>query len=195
MLLALTRLWVQFTADKRKFGMLCGILAVGLLLWARLLIVSNIQKTAIANEEEAALAPPVDQAAELSDKDDPAPLRIALEERPKQDPFVIASSVFPPLRTNEPVPPKSRVKATEDPKAMETRLLAQLRQLVDGLRLDVAMSSAALAKINSKRYQIGDLVPVEGSPVSFELIEVRHRSVVLEYEGHRFELKMNKPGS
>ena len=195
MWLALTRLWVQFTADKRKFGALCGILAVGLLLWARLLIVSNIQKTAIANDEAAALAPPIDQTAELSDKDEPAPKRVVLDERPVQDPFVISSLAFPPLTTNEAVLPKLVPVATEDPKATEARLIAQLQQLVDGLRIDVAMSSAALAKIDGKRYQVGDLVPIEGSVLSFELVEVRHRSVLLEFEGRRFELKMNKPGS
>ena len=31
------RVWLQLTADKRRFGVLCAAITVGLLLWARFL--------------------------------------------------------------------------------------------------------------------------------------------------------------
>ena len=57
------------------------------------------------------------------------------------------------------------------------------------------MSSASLAVIGGKTYQQGARVPaVGGEQIFFTLAQVRQRSVVLVYEGRRFELKMSGPG-
>ena len=48
MMLMLKRMWIQLTTDKRRFGLFCAALGIGLLLWARLIVVANIPKHAIA---------------------------------------------------------------------------------------------------------------------------------------------------
>ena len=45
----LRRLWIQITADRRRFGVFCALVALGFLLWARIIVISNIPKDAVAD--------------------------------------------------------------------------------------------------------------------------------------------------
>jgi hypothetical protein len=72
---------------------------------------------------------------------------------------------------------------------------AQLQAFVDRFTLDAVMSSGGMAVIDGATYRIGDSVIARGSErISFSLAEVRPRSIVFNYEGRRFELKMTDPG-
>ena len=44
----LLRLWIQATADRKRFGLFGVLLAVGMLLWARIIVISNPPRTAVA---------------------------------------------------------------------------------------------------------------------------------------------------
>jgi hypothetical protein len=199
MMLMLRRLWVQLTADRKKFAALCVMVGLGLLLWARLIVISNMPRTALAEEEASVAAEtPAPQATEVSDNRPTCPVPVALAFIPQRDPFVISDRHFPkPTSVGdlETEPAKSGAQQAEDPKQAEARLRAQIQALVDQFTLDAALSSASLAVIGGRTYQQGARVPAPGSEqISFTLAEVRQRSVVLVYEGRRFELKMSGPG-
>ena len=42
------RTWQKITADKRRFTLFCTLLFVGLLLWARIIVIARPARTAIA---------------------------------------------------------------------------------------------------------------------------------------------------
>ena len=47
-LLQLRRFGVRLTADRKRFGLLCTLLAVALLFWTRLIVIKQIPRTALA---------------------------------------------------------------------------------------------------------------------------------------------------
>ncbi|MEM9415535.1 MAG: hypothetical protein AAGA29_08675 [Planctomycetota bacterium] len=47
----LQRLWRQMTADKKRFGIMCTALAVGLLLWGRLVLLRDVPRYATAEPD------------------------------------------------------------------------------------------------------------------------------------------------
>jgi len=199
MMVTLKRLWVQLTADRKKFAVLCVMVGLGLLLWARLIVISNMPRTAVAEEETAVAAdPPATSQPPPSDKHDTGRTQVTLAERPERDPFVICSTHFPkPTSVGDLAAEaaKSSSQQAEDPEVAEARLRARIQALVDQFTLDAAMSSADLAVIDGQTYQQGSRLPAVGDEqVVFLLEEVRQRSVVLVYEGRRFELKMSIPG-
>ena len=79
-------------------------------------------------------------------------------------------------------------------------VLPQDRILVTPLYRAVAVRESCvrhdvLTVISGRTFQLGDSIPaVDDEVVRFQLTAVRPRSVVLECEGHRFELKMGSPG-
>ena len=51
MMVKLRRLWIQLTADRKRFGALSVLLVLGLLLWARIIVISNLPRTAVADPD------------------------------------------------------------------------------------------------------------------------------------------------
>jgi hypothetical protein len=197
MMVTLKRLWVQLTADRKKFAVLCVMIGLGLLLWARLIVISDMPRTAVAEEDAVAAAEPPAMPVR-SHNLETSRWRVVLADRPERDPFIICSTHFP-KPTNVGVlaaeAAKSSSQQAEDPEVAEARLRAQIQALVDQFTLDAAMSSASLAVIDGETYRQGSRLPAIGDEqVVFLLEEVRQRSVVLFYEGRRFKLKMSIPG-
>jgi hypothetical protein len=205
MMLTLQRMWLQITADRKRFGVLCGAVAVGLLLWSRLIVVSNLPRTAIA-EDDAALAetqpqqsqqaPPSENGRGADNSTSPA-IAVTLHSLPNHDPFEINSDVFPPrlVENNGQVGEKSTRNPADNLFDAEARRTEQLRAMVNQLTLEAVMlQDVPLVVINSKTYRQGDLVPaLKDDSISFRLSEVNRRSIVLEYDGRMFELKMTSP--
>ena len=193
----LRRFWLQLTIDRRRFGVLCGVVGCALLLWARLLIISDMPRTAIAEPEEAPAAAPAQELPVRSDKP-LRPVRAALRSIPSRDPFRTDDRFFPRPTPVSDLPAdlgKSSAERAENPREVEARVRARLRDLVDRFSLDAVMSSGGMAVIDGRNYRVGDPVPSQGSEqIVFTLAEVRQRSIVLLYEGRRFELKMTDPG-
>lgn len=198
MMVRLRRYWIQLTADRRKFGTLCTMLGIGLLLWARLIVISNLPKTAVANEknESTSSQTPI---TERSPGERPIATKpIELDERPIRDPFAVSSAHFPkpdPIPQFDAEPAKSIPEAAEDPETAEARFHAELQAIVREFSLDAAMSGAALAVIDGRTYRKGERIQApDGARIEFTLTEVNERAVTLEYEGRRFDLNMSTPG-
>ena len=200
------RVWVQLTTDRRRFGVLCTTFAIGLLLWARLIIVSNVSRTAMAGDNSSSAAPGASTAADKpSSKDNSAAagaarrqVEVQFSRHPARDPFVISHVHFPkaapPVEVKQE-PRKLPTEPAEDPSQIQARLMARLQQLLGSVKLEAAMGGT-MAVIDGRRYRVGDRLQALGTErIEFTLAEVRERSVVLEYQGHRFELSMSTPGT
>lgn len=201
------RVWIQSTSDRRRMGVLAGGVLLGLLLWARIIIVSNMPRTAVANEEvgpgTSGNPPPAGAASsatghgEAMVKAARAAQVVELVTSPPHDPFVISPQYFPkPTKTAELVAEagKSSAGPAEDAEQIEARRIARLQGWLAPLRLEASMGER-FAVINGKSYRRGEEIAGQWSQdVRFVLAEVRQRSVILECEGRRFELKMASPG-
>jgi hypothetical protein len=200
MTVMLRRLWIQMTADRKKFGALCVAFAIGLLLWARLIVVSQPPRTAMANDPGKVVAkPPVGPGDPVVGPGANRAVRpIELVTTPSHDPFVISPRYFPkPTQITETSkePSKLRPQPAEEPDQIEARQLAKLQANAERFRLEAAMGGM-MAVISGKTYRVGDLIPgTQDELVVFTLVEIRQRSVILEAEGYRFELQMALPGS
>jgi hypothetical protein len=216
----LQRFWVQLTADRRRFGVLCAVMAVGLLLWARLIIVSNMPRTAVAtpvvtsngapgaadqrrsaNPESSSADKSGGAGAGRSSRAAAAVVDVQLDHAAQRDPFVISPLHFPrrsdgmELQPNEA---KLPTEPAEDLLQKEARQSARLRELLSELRLEAVLGGSR-AVIGGRSYRLGERLPALGSErVEFTLVEVKERSVVLECQGssaRRFEIEMSSPGS
>jgi hypothetical protein len=205
MMLMLRRFWIQLTADPKKFGALCVVLGIGLLLWARLIVVSQPPRTAMANEpstmpgaKAAARLPATSHSTKEPGSSSRAAVHIEMASTPAHDPFVISPRYFPKssqIAESPKEPSKSLAQPAEEPQTIEARLLARLQSNADRFKLEAAIGGN-MAVISGKTYRVGDTL--QGSHdalVTFTLIEIKQRSVILECEGHRLELQMTLPGS
>lgn len=197
----LQRLWIQLTADKKRFAVLCTVLGVGMLLWARLIIVSNVPRTAVATDDTSTaqssdMAKP--QSTEQGRRDSATGSRtrtaVILDREPLRDPFVISPTHFPKPSgdTQFDIAGKLDAQAAEE---AEARYLAILDGLARQFRLEAVMSGegegGGMAVISGKPWRLGQMIPaVNNSEILFELSEIRSRSVVLRFEEHTFELSM-----
>jgi hypothetical protein len=194
MMLLLRRIWVQVTTDRRRFGILCAMAVLGLLLWSRLIIVSNMPRTVIAD------APAPDEApaeTATSDNQRGGPIAVVLARSPRRDPFAINPDYFPrptKLPTLQPEAGKSMPVPAEIPEEQEAQLLRKLQDVVSGLRLEAVMvtGSVPVAVIEKRTYRMDDMIVVQDSPSEFRVMEIRQRSVMLDWHGRTFELSMDK---
>lgn len=190
----LRRIWIQLTSDRRRFGVFVGAMLVGLLLWARVIIVAKPPRMAIADDAAGA-----DGGAEggtrRADKPREPAEPVVLALAPARDPFLINPQFFP--RPTEPTPPgqveaKSISTTAEDAERGERRTQAIIAA-AGGLKLEAVMKGAQLAVINGRTTRVGERIIAGKEALEFLLIEVGERSVMLECEARRIELKM--PGT
>ena len=192
----LKRVWIMLTADRRRFGILCTAIGLGLLLWARIIIISNMPRQAIADPESSIEETGAETGETRSYKSRPA-IKVMMSERPIRDPFIINTAYFPESTHVVPIGPeqdKSAVQQVEDPELAERRHSAQFRALADQFRLKAVMTGGGMAVLDGRTYRIGDSIRASGGQVFFRLTEVRQRSVILEVGDRQFELKMSSPG-
>jgi hypothetical protein len=217
------RIWIQLTADRRRFGLLCATVVIGLLFWGRLIVVSQPPRMAVAGGEKntpsagagskkavgGGRRTTIDEtgadnsAAGASSVDggrrgNRSPIAVELWATPARDPFVISPRYFPkpaPIVDLHQSASKSQIKPAEEPQQIEARRTAQLQAAVERMKLEAAIQGS-LAVINGRKYRVGDLIPAKpGSEVLFKLVEVKQRSVMLECEDRRFEVQMTNPGT
>ncbi|MHC4082212.1 MAG: hypothetical protein ACYTGY_04720 [Planctomycetota bacterium] len=195
----LRRLWIQITSDRKRFGILCAMLALGLLLWGRIIVTSNLPRTAMANGDDPNLLLPPDPGPGSSDKPLGPPVKVTLARQPRRDPFLISDEHFPKPTPVEVLPQdgsKSGGNATENTNRTDERLTRELRAQVDRFKLTAVMQGRPMAVINGKSYRLYSWIQAVGNDeYRFQLVEVGDRSVVLEYEGRRFRLRMVFPGN
>lgn len=191
----LRRLWIQITADRKRFGLLCGMLLIGLLLWGRIIITSDMPRTAIADPEAAPANPTGANGATSPDKREVPVITLQLSRAPIRDPLVISDQYFPKATAVESLPQdgsKFGPDATDDLVHADRRRTQELWSLVGRFRLDGVMQGRPMAVINGKTHRLYAWIPaVEDDNTFFQLVEVAHRSVVLECDGRRFRLNMD----
>jgi hypothetical protein len=202
MSLRLRRLWIQLTADRKRFATLCVAVSLAMLLWARLIVVSRMPRVAVASEQQSAVS---DQqsAAESQllnpDRHTAPPIQVTLFQETARDPFVISPRFFPRpgvLSDLPPAPGKSSQKLAEEPHEQEARVTAVLQSAVGRLRLEAAVAGS-MAVINGRTFRIGEVIEVNTTSadqsVQFILADVKQRAAVLECLGRQFEIRMQGP--
>lgn len=183
----LKRAWRQATADKRKFGVLCSMLAVGLLLWGRLILLEEVPKFATADDPNAA-----QQDGELADGQGdlalntplnlpPLPsIEVDMSEDLTLNLFAFRHNRYKPLPTEDSVGTgvQSTGNADDDRKR-------ELVELARSLRLQsVIQGNSPALVINGEVLRVGD--EIDG----FEIVSFNADSVRLTREGLTFLLKM-----
>jgi len=203
MMVMLQRFWMQITSDRKRFGVLCAAVGVGLLLWARLIVVSKMPRTAIAEPDPsissaATSAPaPGDRPGAAADNTKREVVTLTIAPSEARDPFLINRTLFP-KPTSHPAaaqePSKSNAEPVESPEQAEARRMAQVMAHVERMRLEAVMTGQGMAVINGTLFRLNDMVPSIDNPnLTFTLIEVRSRSIVLEHQGKSFELAIPTP--
>ncbi len=197
-MMLLKRYWVQLTADRKKFGMLCGMIGIGLLLWARLIVISNTGRTAMAEPGASTeVVAPASNDQHTSDNQSKQAIHLRLADQPIRDPFQISEVHFPKPKSEATLPAdpgKSDPEPAEDPLLAEARIQAHLQSMVDAMLLDGVLNSSGLALINGRTYRLGDRIPAGDEHTVFVLVEILQRSVILTFEDRQFEMKMRVPG-
>jgi len=175
----------QATADKKKLGIMLCALALGLLLWGRLLL-QGVPRTATADgpaktAQDADSKPNPDGQSLQNDKPIPV-VQIDLPSSPGRDPFGINPSRYKrnPKATRDASAAKStQVTPDEDPGT------AAVRREAMELRLEsVVTGTRPRAYINGRLLAPGD--EYEG----FKLIQVTDRHVLLTKYGLIIRLRM-----
>lgn len=182
----LYRVWRQVTADKKKFGMLVTALAVGLLLWGRLLFVEKVPR--IATADPALSAQDLDEHAGAGGEGPmrvltPLPeVRVELSDRLSRDLFAFRHNHYKPLPAEDigrgGVQPGQGV-VDEQVRRRELEELAKSLRLQSVIRGDVPM-----VVINGRVLRVGDRI--EG----FEVAGFGRRWARVTREDQTFTLTM-----
>ncbi|MEO0474758.1 MAG: hypothetical protein AAF085_02135 [Planctomycetota bacterium] len=182
----LNRMWRQVTADKKKFGILCSMVAVGLLLWGRLILLEDVPKIATADPNAAAQpAQTPDGQAEVADTSAPVlpPLpavAAALSEDLTLNLFAFRHNRYKPLPTEESEGNGSQLTGSTDDERKR-----ELVELARSLRLQSVIQGASPAiVINGEVLRVGD--SIEG----FEVVSFEEGSAILTRDGLKFKLMM-----
>ena len=165
---------------------------LGLLLWARLRLLTTIPRTAMATEEPTRIAADPD-LIRFPDLPDPG-----LDPAFGRDPMHVSPHHFPRStpRSSEPeVGPKSGVVSTED-EGHEARMMRErLASIVSGVRVQGLISDRGIALIDGRACRVGDQIPAGTEGVEIRLLEVRTGSVVIEIDGCEFVLRLIAGGN
>lgn len=178
------RFMISLTADRRKFGVFCALLALGFLFWARIIVIKNLPRTVMAEDGQALVSgDPKFDRNEASDNNGSLVRSIELDLDPERDPFRINDAYFPgqEKHATESAEVRKSALSTPDPELAISRL-----------HLEAVMQGNPMAVISGRTYRPGDLIDADGpNPVRFALVEVRRRSVLLEHDGREYELRLD----
>lgn len=173
-MLQIRRFGIRLTADRKRFAALCVLSAVALLFWTRLIVVKRIPRTALA--DPAVFVETADDATEAEQTS--PPIAVVLPARPARDPFAIDTRFFP-----APEEPKERpLRGPSEP------LGGDPRAALSEMRLEASMPPS-LAVIDGTTRRQGDTVSGSAG-LSFTLVEIRPRTVVLTRGDDRYVLRM-----
>lgn len=183
----LNRAWRQITADKKKFGILVTMMAVGLLLWGRLMLLEDVPKIATADPGAAGQAgaespeTPGDQTEQAAPVLPPLPsVEVALSEDLTLDLFAFRHNRYKPLPSED-----VRHTGVQLSELTAEERKQELVELARSLRLQsVIQGKSPAIVINGEVLRVGD--SVEG----FELVSFNERSARLTRGGLTFQLNM-----
>lgn len=175
-LLACRRMSVRLTADRKRFTLLCMLTAVALVFWTKLILVDRPGTVAMAETQgdEAIVQPIIDMPKD--------PVRVILPEKPERNPFSVSAAHFP-------VAKESALALGNAPKS--TPQTSDLKaEAASRLRLGATLPPHA-AVINGVTYRLGQFLLETGEHV-FELVDVHQHQAVLDAQGRRFVLRLDK---
>jgi hypothetical protein len=166
------------------FAVIAWAKPMGLLLWARIRILTSIPKTAIADDPAKAPEepkPPIELDAGL-----PAGGDWSL------DPFRIDPSIHP-----KPTPaPEPKAETVAEPKVAPSSTDESPSEAIDGprraserFRLQAAGKGLSAAVIDGRSLRVGDALE-SADGLRFTLVEVLEGAVILDCEGRRFEIRL-----
>ena len=184
----------SFLSNRKRMSLGIAVGVLGLLLWSRLIVVSNMPRTAVADDEtDMSSANTPDKSSDnATDKDllenylrepNSLPLGDWSEIEPKSsfDEFLLREEGK--LRTQETDKSKQEVFRNRDD---------QIRNAVQHLRLESIRLEHYEAEINGQTYTTGDRIALEKfESLHITLVEVRSQSVILMCQDRRFELRIH----
>ena len=165
--LALRRLLVQLTADRRRFGIFCGLLAVAMLFWTRLIVIQDMPRVAMADPDQSVEV----ESENMNTSRFVTTKRVVhLSNGPIRNPFLINPAYYPP---------KSEItKRTDEDSKSGPQATDMFRSALRAHRLEAVMGSVAV--ISGQTCRVGTQVrDISGGGLQIELIEVRERSAVI----------------
>jgi hypothetical protein len=165
---------------------------LGLLLWARIRLLTSIPRTAMATESEEAVAsvPAPPAFPDLPNADLPVPgLR---------DPLAISPRHFP--RVNRPqvlteTSPKSRLGTVDDEERAAAVLRERLASIVGRLRVQGLVPGRGVALIDGRVRRIGESFPAAVDGTTVRLVAVEQSMVVVECGGLEFDIRLDGGGT
>lgn len=165
------KLWQQLTSDRRRFGLFCGLLFVGLLLWARIIVIARPPRTAVAE-------PHTETKINIVLTSDNQTIPVSLESTPLKNPFSVNEFVFP-IQLDE---------TDNTPSGTQELTYSSESDFVSSLKLEAVMGEMAM--INGKVLKIGDVVGFGDTKTPLLLEGVQGRTVILSAGNHRYELSI-----
>ena len=165
------KIWQKLIADRRRFGLFCGLLFVGLLLWARIIVIARPPRTAVAE-------PHADTKIAVLLTSDNQTIPVSLETEPMRNPFSVSEFVFP-MQFEE-----------TDNNQSGTQEIAYSNEsdFVASLKLEAVMGEMVM--INGRVLKIGEVVGFGDTKNPLLLESVQGRTVILSAGNHRYELSI-----
>jgi hypothetical protein len=168
------------------FAVVAWAKPMGLLLWARIRILTSLPKTAIADDPTARAG---SEKPETPSEFDPG---LGTSNEIRMDPFWIDPHTFPKLTPSPKVeapsepPPKVEPPSADEAKRDESQAAAKE---AEQFRLQSAGKGLSIAVIDGRAYRIGDVLEgVDGR--RFTLVEVCESAAFVEWNGERFEIRL-----
>ncbi|MDG2021302.1 MAG: hypothetical protein P8J59_05080 [Phycisphaerales bacterium] len=164
---------------------------LGLLLWARLRLLTTIPRTAMATEDPSRLAAvEVPLFPDLPES--------GLDDLIERDPLRISPRHFPrstPSSSEPEVVPKSDSQSVEEEDREKQLVQERLASIVSEIRVQGLIPGQGVALIDGRACKVGDEVPTKVDGVTFRLLRVRMGSVVIDAGGHEFTLRLIAGGN
>lgn len=179
----LRRLWLQMTVDKKKFGLMVFVMAIGLLLWGRLILIEKVPRIATADPAASDTTPAEgDNTGALSSSLlRPLPVVYAdLDDRLELDLFAFRHNRYKPL------PPKNNNGVGVQPGDVNVDEVVRRRELEEMAKelslQSVIQGARPIGVINGKVLRVGDSID------GFEIVTLGTRSATVTREGQTFIL-------
>ncbi|MDP7005301.1 MAG: hypothetical protein QF718_03725 [Phycisphaerales bacterium] len=168
------KIWQQITADRRRFGLFCTLLLVGLLLWARIIVIARPPRTAVAT-------PTIEETVSSIITSDKISIPVLLETEPFKNPFAVSVYSFP-----------DQSSGTDNTTVQHTNAgFSDEQSLVSLLELDAVMGEIAM--IDGRVVRIGDIVGPREAVEPLRLSECNGRTVIISAGDRRYELSIAHP--
>ena len=166
---------------------------LGLLLWARIRLLTSIPRTAMAIEEEATLA-----AAEPVSPAFPDLPGNALPAPGLRDPFATSTRHFPSSTIRQGLSgstPKSDARHAEDQERAASVIRDRLAGIVGRLRVQGLVPGRGVALIDGRVRRVGDSFPADFEGSMVRLVAVEQSRVVVECGDLEFDIRLDGGGT